>query len=298
MWSHFSTGFWVIIVTMTTVGYGDFSPVSHGGRFAAAFAVLAFSIVLALVIATLHETTTLRQAESRVYTYAMKNTELAELRHIASQMIAKFLRHRQIRRSAAARRAASMDDKENADHKWSVRGQNEDGGRVQRLTANLKHTSKRIADSFDRSSRIFTGHNGMSETATPGQNVNRFGIPNHLSAKFKASMRMYNQMLHDSAPDESQIMLVGLQSEQKKQAYELHIHTDLLKETRKEMRTIAKVIAELSRQVQRSAVGGTLEVSDMSAELAGVNDGTQMRRGVMAILTTRRMKKKTAEEWH
>ena len=51
----FATCMWNIVVTMTTVGYGDVIPVSYGGRTLGAFICLWGVLLESLMVATISE---------------------------------------------------------------------------------------------------------------------------------------------------------------------------------------------------------------------------------------------------
>lgn len=51
--AHFQDGLWWAFVTLTTVGYGDIVPITHGGRIAAVFAMIFGIVVYSLIVANL-----------------------------------------------------------------------------------------------------------------------------------------------------------------------------------------------------------------------------------------------------
>jgi voltage-gated potassium channel len=58
---------WCVIVTMTTVGYGDIYPISHPGRLAAVVSFLVGSAILALLVASVAKAISFDEAELRVW---------------------------------------------------------------------------------------------------------------------------------------------------------------------------------------------------------------------------------------
>ena len=66
-WHNLANAFWTVTITITTVGYGDFFPVSHLGRLTATVAVLAFTVLISLMVAVVTEATAMREPEERVF---------------------------------------------------------------------------------------------------------------------------------------------------------------------------------------------------------------------------------------
>ena len=57
---------WMVIVTMTTLGYGDVVPVTLIGRFVAGLMSVLGIFLMALLISVIHETLQLSQSEKRI----------------------------------------------------------------------------------------------------------------------------------------------------------------------------------------------------------------------------------------
>ena len=59
----------MLLVTMTTVGYGDFTPSSYLGRTLVALAAVVGIFLMALCISLVNEYLTLTQREKRILAY-------------------------------------------------------------------------------------------------------------------------------------------------------------------------------------------------------------------------------------
>jgi hypothetical protein len=63
----YSNGIWNIFVTMTTVGYGDFYPVTNIGRFIIVVAIAVGLCIISLTIVALNSITSLESNELKAY---------------------------------------------------------------------------------------------------------------------------------------------------------------------------------------------------------------------------------------
>lgn len=59
--------FWCMILTMTTVGYGDIYPVTHLGRIATIFACIWGMFIVSMIIVALTDIITLNKEEEQAY---------------------------------------------------------------------------------------------------------------------------------------------------------------------------------------------------------------------------------------
>ncbi|MCQ2820458.1 MAG: potassium channel family protein [archaeon] len=66
-WSLMVNGFWCIILTMFTVGLGDFYPSTHFGRFICLVAVCWGIFLTSLIVVSLVNTITLNNKETKIY---------------------------------------------------------------------------------------------------------------------------------------------------------------------------------------------------------------------------------------
>ena len=87
-----SNAFWLVVQTVTLVGYGDVVPMTHFGRLVAVFACLTGVIVLALLVSALSTTTDFTPVEDRVYeAITVEWAAREELRDEAATVIKGFL---------------------------------------------------------------------------------------------------------------------------------------------------------------------------------------------------------------
>jgi hypothetical protein len=65
--SHITNAIWVIIITLTTVGYGDRYPTTHFGRLIAAISCIFGLIVISLMVYILTDATSMNKQEDKAY---------------------------------------------------------------------------------------------------------------------------------------------------------------------------------------------------------------------------------------
>lgn len=89
---YISNAFWLVVQTMTLVGYGDVVPLTHFGRLICVFACLAGVITLSLFVSALSTTTEFTPVESKVYeAISIENASREELRNEAGCVVKDFL---------------------------------------------------------------------------------------------------------------------------------------------------------------------------------------------------------------
>jgi hypothetical protein len=88
----YANAMWCVIVTMTTVGYGDIYPISHPGRLAAVVSSLVGSAILALLIASVTKAISFDEAEEQVRVAMHKRQLLINLKNSASRLITATIR--------------------------------------------------------------------------------------------------------------------------------------------------------------------------------------------------------------
>lgn len=79
--------FWFLMVTMTTVGYGDRYPNTHIGRLIVFFGCLLGALLVSLMVVSLQNTTKLSVGEQRVYNDLIKSEVKQKTQYEASQYI-------------------------------------------------------------------------------------------------------------------------------------------------------------------------------------------------------------------
>ena len=72
----------MLVVTMTTVGFGDFVPKTVAGRIFVACAAVAGIFLMALCISLVHESLQLTQQEKRILAYVENSGKFSE--HVSS----------------------------------------------------------------------------------------------------------------------------------------------------------------------------------------------------------------------
>lgn len=65
-------GMWLVVLTMTTVGYGDVYPKTHVGRFIGALSCLFGVFLVSLVVVSLSNAVKFKKGESRAFMYLQK----------------------------------------------------------------------------------------------------------------------------------------------------------------------------------------------------------------------------------
>ena len=103
MWNSF----WCVVVTMTTIGYGDIYPQTHLGRFVIIVACIWGVFILSLFVVALNNTIQLSKEENNAFEQISHQDKIQkDLKQAAGHMIAKFmwLLHAKKKKMAAGRR--------------------------------------------------------------------------------------------------------------------------------------------------------------------------------------------------
>jgi Ion channel len=82
-----TNAFWLMIVTMTTTGYGDAYPVTHPGRMVAFLGCIAGTLLLSLMVVSLTNTASLEVGEDKVYKAVKKDIEKENSLAISAKII-------------------------------------------------------------------------------------------------------------------------------------------------------------------------------------------------------------------
>lgn len=85
--SSYSTSIWCLVITMTTVGYGDFYPVTELGRLTGFVACIYGVMVVSLMVVSLSNNLILDTGEERTYIVLQRLQFKLELRKIAACVI-------------------------------------------------------------------------------------------------------------------------------------------------------------------------------------------------------------------
>jgi voltage-gated potassium channel Kch len=88
---YLSTAFWLIVQTMTLVGYGDVVPSTHFGRLLTTLSCLTGVLVLALLFSGISTTTDFIAREERVYEAITSERTTQEMRGEAGNAVKGFL---------------------------------------------------------------------------------------------------------------------------------------------------------------------------------------------------------------
>jgi len=91
-WTYEWNGFWCIIITILTVGYGDFYPQTHVGRIIAVVACLWGTFLISLIVLSLNISVEFTSQESKSYDELKKGEMLFELKKKAIQTLRYSIR--------------------------------------------------------------------------------------------------------------------------------------------------------------------------------------------------------------
>jgi hypothetical protein len=86
-WSYVWNGFWCIIITILTVGYGDFYPQTNVGRVIAVIACLWGTFLISLMVVSLTISVEFTPQEQKAYDELKKGELYTNLKHKALQVI-------------------------------------------------------------------------------------------------------------------------------------------------------------------------------------------------------------------
>ena len=86
-WENLFNGLWVTIITMTTVGYGDFYPMTILGRTYGVIATLWGNFLVSLIVVTFTISSDFTLQERRAYDLILKERDVYELNKKAVKVI-------------------------------------------------------------------------------------------------------------------------------------------------------------------------------------------------------------------
>ena len=96
---YFFNSLWVVIVTMTTIGYGDIYPTTYFGRIVATLTCIFGIMILSLLVVFTNYSITLDEVEKHVYQKVMEGrADPDDLRKEATSLIGTILRYNYLRK--------------------------------------------------------------------------------------------------------------------------------------------------------------------------------------------------------
>ena len=94
-WTYLWNGMWCILITMTTVGYGDFYPMTYLGRFLGISACYLGTFLTSLAIVSLTISLEFEPIQAKAYKNALRYREKMKNRDYAAILIQTCTRYRQ-----------------------------------------------------------------------------------------------------------------------------------------------------------------------------------------------------------
>ena len=93
--SSYSNAMWCVIVTMTTVGYGDFFPRTHMGRLIGIMICMWGVLVVSLLVVTVSNKLLMDTPEEKSYTLLERVIQKEEMQKDAARVLISAFRNRQ-----------------------------------------------------------------------------------------------------------------------------------------------------------------------------------------------------------
>jgi len=91
-YSFQTNGYWLAVVTMTTVGFGDFYPMTYFGRITIIFASFVGTFVISMTMVSLNRTKDFSLQENKSFTLIRRLSVRKKIQHFAGKSILYFLR--------------------------------------------------------------------------------------------------------------------------------------------------------------------------------------------------------------
>jgi potassium intermediate/small conductance calcium-activated channel subfamily N protein 2 len=93
---NYANSFWNVIVTMSTVGYGDFFPKTHMGRFVGVMICLWGVVVVSIFVVTITNMLSFDPTEEKTYSLLQRLSYKEELKRQATKVLAAAYKGRSI----------------------------------------------------------------------------------------------------------------------------------------------------------------------------------------------------------
>ena len=88
---HYCNAIWLVVVTMTTVGYGELTAKTTGGRIISVISCLAGVFLVSMVIVSITSTLSLQSHEYTLLAIMKKTESMEKKKEVASKVIAKYI---------------------------------------------------------------------------------------------------------------------------------------------------------------------------------------------------------------
>lgn len=92
-WSYLWNSMWCTVITMATVGYGDFYPETHIGRLIAVLACIWGNFLISLMVVSLTISSEFNPSQRKAYDNIMKEIGIHEHSKKAIRVIQALLRY-------------------------------------------------------------------------------------------------------------------------------------------------------------------------------------------------------------
>jgi hypothetical protein len=176
--TSFGSALWFIIVTMSTVGYGDITPITFSGRFVAGCAICVGLVILAYIVAQVQQLTQRTEREQKVLDALNVSVMRTKAKALAAQVFTLRYRLRKAERDTSmsgftlARRAQLHFESSTASRQLRALTESinllptaasyEDTTAV--AVAEVRDEISRLASRFDAQSRVLADLTGLVRT--------------------------------------------------------------------------------------------------------------------------------------
>ena len=137
--------FWLVWISFMTVGYGDFSPISFGGKILIMIQCLISIMTTSVLISVVTLKLTMNQRERKVQFYLKENQLNHEIRHKAATVLQRLWRARQMLRQQMIDRIRNYPNAHGVDHdSYNTNSSGNERGAASALMPKLRRFSKVI----------------------------------------------------------------------------------------------------------------------------------------------------------